>query len=138
MHHKHILTSCNILNWWESTIIKRPQTPWELVKTGNCGSPLETPQGWLLLTHGVGPLREYVLGACLLDLNRPDKIIAVLPCPLLAPDADEREGYVPNVLYTCGGVIHNDQLIMPYAMSDAVTGFAITNVNELISNMKPL
>lgn len=133
--NQRIMFSDDILNWQESTVIKAPEQSWELIKTGNCGSPMETPDGWLLLTHGVGPLRKYVIGACLLDLHDPSRVIAELPYPLLTPDSNEREGYVPNVLYTCGGVIHNGQLILPYAMSDAVTGFATADVDELIKNM---
>ncbi|MGB5848971.1 MAG: hypothetical protein WBH40_10820 [Ignavibacteriaceae bacterium] len=110
--------------------------PWEFIQIGNCGSPLETSEGWLVLTHGVGPMRQYSIGAMLLDLENPAKIIARLEEPLLTPEEEEREGYVPNVVYTCGALIHNNTLVIPYAMSDIMSGIATVSVSELISCMK--
>ena len=103
---------------------------------GNCGSPIETPEGWLVITHGVGPVREYVLGVSLLDLENPTKVIGRLPYPLLIPNETEREGYVPNVVYSCGSLIHNDQLIIPYAMSDYASTYATVNLTELLAALK--
>jgi predicted GH43/DUF377 family glycosyl hydrolase len=102
---------------------------------GNCGSPISTAEGWLLLTHAVGPLRTYVISAILLDLNNPAKIIGHLKEPLIYPDEDEREGYVPNVVYSCGSMIHAGNLIIPYAMSDSATSFATIPVSELLNMM---
>lgn len=132
----YIMPSNNLHFWNEAEVLKVPTYPWEFVQIGNCGSPLETEQGWLLLTHGVGPMRTYCLGAVLLDLKDPSKIIAQLDEPLLIPDPNERDGYVPNVVYSCGGMIHNHELILPYAMSDTATGFASVGLAELLAHMK--
>ncbi|HEM49529.1 MAG TPA: glycosidase [Caldithrix sp.] len=131
-----IMFSKDILYWESSEIIQEPEFPWQFGKLGNCGSPIELDEGWLLLTHGVGSLRKYVIGACLLDLNDPSKVIAKLKEPLLSPNKDEREGYVPNVVYSCGGILHNRQIILPYAMSDSVSGFVTVDVAALVSRMK--
>jgi len=136
--NNHIMTSDNIHFWQESKIIQEPKSPWEFVQIGNCGSPIETDKGWIVLTHGVGPMRQYCIGAILLDLENPSKIIARLEEPLLAPNEEEREGYVPNVVYTCGSIIHNDELIIPYAMSDMISGIATVGVSELINCMQPM
>ncbi|SUJ14050.1 Domain of uncharacterised function (DUF377) [Sphingobacterium spiritivorum] len=122
------------INIWQQdiTLLKEPEYPWELVQLGNCGSPIETEKGWLVLTHGVGPMREYTLGAILLDLEDPTKIIGKLNEPLLYPNADEREGYVPNVVYSCGQIIHNGHLIIPYAMSDYASTYASVDLKELL------
>ena len=122
------------INIWQQdiTLLKEPEYPWELVQLGNCGSPIETEKGWLVLTHGVGPMREYTLGAILLDLEDPTKIIGKLNEPLLYPNADEREGYVPNVVYSCGQIIHNGHLIIPYAMSDYASTYASVELKELL------
>ncbi|MBL7192169.1 glycoside hydrolase family 130 protein, partial [bacterium] len=133
--NNHIMFSDNIHFWQESKIIQEPTRPWEFIQIGNCGSPLETDDGWIVLTHGVGPLRQYCIGAILLDLDNPAKIIARLEEPLLAPREEEREGYVPNVVYTCGAIIHNNELVIPYAMSDITSGIATVGVKELISCM---
>ena len=101
-----------------------PAQPWEFIKIGNCGSPIETEAGWLVLSHGVGAMRKYCLGAFLLDLNDPTRVIGRLREPLLSPNEAEREGYVPNVVYTCGALLHGRELIIPYAMSDSATSFA--------------
>ncbi len=121
--------------WNESKLLQTPVEPWELVHIGNCGSPVETERGWILLTHGVGPVREYCIGAMLLDLDDPEKVIGRLREPLIAPTADEREGYVPNVVYSCGSMIHEDQLIIPYAMSDSATTLATVNVHDLVDRL---
>lgn len=121
--------------WYTKELIARPTYPWEFVQVGNCGSPIETPAGWLLLSHGVGPVRKYCLGAYLLDLEDPRKVIGRLPRPLLIPNENEREGYVPNVVYSCGGVLHNGQLIIPYAMSDYASTFATISLQTILERM---
>jgi predicted GH43/DUF377 family glycosyl hydrolase len=105
------------------------------VQLGNCGSPIETEAGWLVLSHGVGPMRKYSIGAFLLDLNDPSKVLGRLREPLLSPELAEREGYVPNVVYSCGGQIHGKDLVIPYAMSDYASSFALVNVEELLSSL---
>jgi predicted GH43/DUF377 family glycosyl hydrolase len=111
----------------------RPTYTWEYVQLGNCGSPIETEAGWLVLTHGVGPVRRYTIGAILLDLENPGKIIGRLREPLLSPDEKEREGYVPNVVYSCGAAVHAGSLILPYAMSDYASTFATVELNDLLA-----
>ena len=133
--NNHIMFSDNIHFWQESKIIQEPIHPWEFIQIGNCGSPLETNEGWIVLTHGVGPMRQYCIGAMLLDLENPTKIIARLDEPLLAPHEKEREGYVPNVVYSCGAILHNNQLVIPYAMSDINSGIATVDVRELLDCM---
>jgi predicted GH43/DUF377 family glycosyl hydrolase len=122
--------------WYTREPVMQPLYPWEFVQLGNCGSPLETPEGWLVLSHGVGAMRKYSLGAFLLDLKDPTKVLGRLREPLLAPDTHEREGYVPNVLYSCGGQIHNGTLVVPYAMSDWASGFAVVDLQELLEELK--
>ena len=136
--NNHIMFSDNIHFWQESKIIQEPTRPWEFIQIGNCGSPLETDEGWLVLTHGVGPMRQYCIGAILLDLENPAKIIARLEEPLLSPHEEEREGYVPNVVYSCGAIIHNNELVIPYAMADVMSGIATVGVRELINAMQPV
>jgi predicted GH43/DUF377 family glycosyl hydrolase len=136
--NNHIMFSDNIHFWQESEILQEPTRPWEFIQIGNCGSPLETDEGWIVLTHGVGPMRQYCIGAILLDLENPAKIIARLEEPLLAPHEEEREGYVPNVVYTCGAIIHNNELVIPYAMADIMSGIATVGVSELINCMQPV
>lgn len=133
--NNHIMFSDNIHFWQKSQIIQEPEYPWEFFQIGNCGSPLETDKGWIVLTHGVGPMRQYCIGAVLLDLENPSKMIARLDEPLLAPHEKEREGYVPNVVYSCGAIIHHNKLIIPYAMSDINSGIATVDVRELINCM---
>jgi predicted GH43/DUF377 family glycosyl hydrolase len=123
--------------WQAPTPLHGPRRGWELIQTGNCGSPLETDAGWLVLTHGVGPMRRYVISALLLDLHRPDHVIAELPDALLAPDETERDGYVPNVLYSCGALVHAGTLWLPYGAGDARIGFATVPVDALIAAMTP-
>jgi predicted GH43/DUF377 family glycosyl hydrolase len=121
--------------WNERQILLQPIFPWELVQLGNCGSPIETEAGWLVLSHGVGPLRTYCIGAFLLDRNNPVKVIGRLHKPLLKPNQSERQGYVPNVVYTCGALVHNGELIIPYAMADHATGFATVPLDEVLNAM---
>ncbi len=127
----YIMYSDDVKLWRNAVKIEEPTSPWELVQMGNCGSPLETERGWLLLTHGVGPMRRYCLGVTLLDLEDPTKVIAHLKEALMAPTEEEREGYVPNVLYSCGSMIHNNELIIPYAMSDTCSSYATVSLDEL-------
>ena len=130
-----IMYSDDLYIWDDYKVIMTPQDTWGYVQLGNCGSPLKTEHGWLLITHAVGPLRKYVLGAILLDLKDPSKIIMKLNKPLLSPNEDEREGYVPNVVYSCGSIIHEGNLILPYAMSDSASTFASINIEEIITEM---
>lgn len=126
----------DIVHFWETAeLLQQPRCPWEFVQIGNCGSPLETPQGWLLLTHGVGPMRTYCIGAMLLDLDDPLKVIGCLDEPLIAPTERERDGYVPNVAYTCGAMIHNGQLYLPFATSDIITRFATVSLDSLLNRL---
>lgn len=134
--NNQIMFSDNIHFWQTSQIIQAPQHPWEFIQIGNCGSPLETDRGWIVLTHGVGPMRQYCIGAILLDLENPAKIIARLDEPLLAPHDSEREGYVPNVVYSCGALIHGGELVIPYAMSDINSGIATVGVEALLGCMR--
>ena len=129
----HIMTSTNIRFWNEAKQLRGPKHPWEFVQIGNCGSPIETERGWLLLTHGVGPMRQYCIGADLLDLEDPSHVVAHARQPILSPNEKEREGYVPNVVYSCGAILHNDQLIMPYAMADSATSFVTISLEELLA-----
>ncbi|WP_417739697.1 glycoside hydrolase family 130 protein [Rosistilla oblonga] len=133
--HLFLMYSDLLYFWYTKEMIVKPTNPWEFVQMGNCGSPIETKAGWLVLTHGVGPMRKYCIGAMLLDLEDPSKIIARLQEPLITPNENEREGYVPNVVYTCGALVHENQLVIPYAMSDYATTFATVDLNELLSAM---
>jgi predicted GH43/DUF377 family glycosyl hydrolase len=131
----HIMYS-DIPQFWENAeLLRAPKHPWEFMLIGNCGSPIETSAGWLLLTHGVGPMRTYSIGAMLLDRDNPAKVIGHLDEPLLMPTEDEREGYTPNVVYTCGALVNGDHLYMPYAMSDSATGFAIVELKPLLERL---
>jgi predicted GH43/DUF377 family glycosyl hydrolase len=126
----------DIVHFWETAeLLQTPHSPWEFVQIGNCGSPLETPEGWLLLTHGVGPMRTYCIGAMLLDLNDPLKVIGCLDEPLITPTEKERDGYVPNVAYSCGAMIHNEQLYLPFATSDMITRFAMVSLDSLLNRL---
>jgi len=128
-----IMFSDNLHHWSNPQIILRPAEMWESVKIGNCGSPIETEAGWIVITHGVGPMRKYCIGAALLDLNDPTKVIGRLRHPLLCPEGHEREGYVPNVVYSCGSLLHGRELILPYAMSDKASAIASMSVDELLA-----
>lgn len=131
-----IMFSDNPHYWDDPQILLRPAHSWECAKIGNCGSPIETKAGWLLITHGVGPMRKYCIGAVLLDLQDPTRVIGRLPKPLLSPDDSEREGYVPNVVYSCGALCHGRDLILPYAMSDKATSFASIGMEELMEALQ--
>ncbi|MBA7520434.1 4-O-beta-D-mannosyl-D-glucose phosphorylase [subsurface metagenome] len=133
-----IMFSDNILYWENPKLLKTPTFYWELFQIGNCGSPIKTKKGWLLLTHGVGPVRTYCIGAVLLDLNNPSKVIGIIKEPILVPDEKERNGYVPNVAYSCGGIIHNNKLILPYAMSDSYSGIAKIDIDDILNEMQPI
>jgi predicted GH43/DUF377 family glycosyl hydrolase len=132
----NIMFSDDIHVWNDYQLLMEPFYSWEMVQLGNCGSPIKTNKGWLLLTHGVGAMRTYVISAILLDLNNPSKIIGRLEKPLIEADETEREGYVPNVVYTCGFMQHNDMLIIPYALSDSATSFATIGLDEILNEMK--
>lgn len=127
------MTSENIRFWGETTPLHIPTEPWELIQVGNCGSPIETEAGWLVLTHGVGPMRRYALGALLLDLDEPTRVLGHLSEPLLAPSPDQRDGYVPNVVYSCGGMVHGDHLILPYGFADYAVAVASVPLDALLA-----
>ena len=133
--NNYLMFSDDIHVWHDARKIQEPLYPWEFIQLGNCGSPLETEKGWLLITHGVGPMRRYSLGAVLLDLEDPSRIIGQLKEPLLMANEEEREGYVPNVVYSCGSLIRNGDLIIPYGMSDYASGFATVRVDELLGRL---
>lgn len=130
-----IATSYDGRRWEDPSMLHVPSQPWELIKTGNCGSPVETEAGWLVLTHGVGPLREYAIGALLLDADDPHRVIGALRDPLISPAEDERDGYVPNVVYSCGPLLHGDQLLLPYGVSDSSVRFAFVDVPLLLDRL---
>ena len=130
-----LLRSDDVLFWNEAELLIKPKFAWEIIQIGNCGSPIETDSGWLVLTHGVGPMRQYSIGAALLDLDDPSRVIGRLPEPLIVPLEEESVGYVPNVVYSCGGMIHNDKLVIPYAISDRSTTFALVSLPELLAEL---
>jgi predicted GH43/DUF377 family glycosyl hydrolase len=132
-----LMYSDNVHFWNERKVILKPKYPWELIQIGNCGSPVETDAGWLVLSHGVGPVRKYCIGAFLLDRDNPEKVIGRLKRPLIKPDEAGREGYVPNVVYTCGSILRDGELIIPYGLADHATGFASVPLNELLAAMEP-
>jgi predicted GH43/DUF377 family glycosyl hydrolase len=132
------LSTLDDRNRWQHPVpLHVPHRAWELIQAGNCGSPIETDNGWLVLTHGVGPMREYEIGALLLDLHHPDRGIGELPGVLLAPNDTERDGYVPNVVYSCGGLVHAGTLWIPYGAGDTKVGFASIALTQLIDAMDP-
>jgi predicted GH43/DUF377 family glycosyl hydrolase len=132
----YLLKSDSLYVWNVGRLIQEPQRTWEFVQIGNCGSPIETEAGWLMLTHGVGPMRRYCIGAMLLDREDPERIISQLDEPLLMPITEERTGYVPNVVYSCGAMVHNGILIIPYGISDAATGFATIPLEVLLDRLR--
>ncbi|SDP62346.1 Predicted glycosyl hydrolase, GH43/DUF377 family [Mucilaginibacter sp. OK268] len=134
--NNYIMYSDKINIWEKPVLLQQPKFTWEFIQIGNCGSPIETEEGWIMITHGVGPMRRYVLGASLLKLDDPTIEIGRLKEPLLIPNSDEREGYVPNVLYSCGAIVHNDKLIIPYGVSDSSTAFAEVCLDELLKKLK--
>jgi predicted GH43/DUF377 family glycosyl hydrolase len=123
-------------SWETAAAVQAPERAWELLQLGNCGSPIETPAGWLVLTHGVGPMRVYSIGAVLLDLEDPTRMLAHLRAPLMVPDDSERDGYVPNVVYSCGALLHGDSLMIPYGISDATIGIAVVPVSDLLDRLR--
>jgi predicted GH43/DUF377 family glycosyl hydrolase len=131
------MESDDVCFWDEARLLRGPVFPWEIIQIGNCGPPLETEAGWLLLTHGVGPMRRYCIGAILLDLDDPCRVIGQTTQPILVPAGKERVGYVPNVVYSCGAMIHAGQLILPYAMSDIATRFATIDLQDLLDSLAP-
>ncbi|MGH9452871.1 MAG: glycoside hydrolase family 130 protein [Terriglobia bacterium] len=132
----YLMFSDNVHFWNERRALLKPKFSWELVQLGNCGSPIETDAGWLVLSHGVGPMRKYCIGAFLLDQDDPSKVIGRLREPLLKPNLKEREGYVPNVVYTCGALLHQGALIIPYGLADHATGFATVQLDEVLAAMR--
>jgi predicted GH43/DUF377 family glycosyl hydrolase len=132
----YLMYSENLHFWNERQVLLKPEFSWELVQLGNCGSPIETDAGWLVLSHGVGPMRQYCIGAFLLDRDDPSKVIGRLREPLLKPTENERQGYVPNVVYTCGALVHRGELIIPYGLADHATGFATVQLDELLRSMQ--
>lgn len=132
----YVMESDNPLVWNDARLSQEPKHWWQFSVIGNCGSPIETEEGWLMLTHGVGPMRQYCIGAVLLDLDDPARVIGELKEPLISPMDDERVGYVPNVVYTCGSMVHNGSLIIPYAVSDVITKFARVDLAELVHALR--
>jgi predicted GH43/DUF377 family glycosyl hydrolase len=128
----YLIYSDDLYSWDGGVAILKPQFPWEFVQIGKCGSPIELDAGWLLLTHGVGPVRKYSIGAVLLDKADPSKVLARTREPLIRPEPSERQGYVPNVVYTCGAMRHNHQIILPYAVSDTFSNFATIEIATLL------
>ena len=134
--NNYIAYSDKINFWSKAKLLQEPKYPWELVQIGNSGSPIETEDGWLVITHAVGPMREYTLSAALYDLENPEIEIGRLKNPLIEPNELEREGYVPNVVYSCGSILHNGELVIPYAMSDYASTYATVNLRELLDVLK--
>lgn len=132
-----LMFSPNVHFWDECQVLLKPKYPWELIQLGNCGSPLETDAGWLVLSHGVGPMRKYCIGAFLLDRDDPSKVLGRLPEPLLMPNAAEREGYVPNAVYSCGSLLHNGRIIVPYGLADQAAGFATVELADVLNAIVP-
>ena len=128
----YLIYSSDLHSWDGGVAILKPEFPWEFVQIGNCGSPIELDEGWLLLTHGVGPIRKYSIGAVLLDKEDPSRVLARSREPLVRPEPSEREGYVPNVVYTCGAMRHSDQIVLPYAVSDTFSKFATIKIAALM------
>ena len=131
----YLIRSKSLTQWAEGELLLTPRYPWEMVQIGNCGSPIELDEGWLLLTHGVGAMRKYSVGAVLLDKDNPEKVLARTPVPLISAAAEDREGYVPNVVYTCGALRHGELLFMPYGVADSAVGFAFVPIKELVASM---
>jgi len=131
----YLVYSDDLYSWNGGTAVLKPEFPWEFVQIGNCGSPIELDEGWLLLTHGVGPVRKYSIGAVLLDKDNPSKVLARSRAPLVRPEPSEREGYVPNVVYTCGALRHNGRIVLPYAVSDTFSNFATLKISALMKAM---
>ncbi|MEO6715883.1 MAG: glycoside hydrolase family 130 protein [Novosphingobium sp.] len=131
-----LLSSDSLYDWQGGTKIISPRWPWEFVQIGNGGSPIEIDEGWLVLTHGVGAVRNYCLGACLLDREDPSRLLARTRHPLIRPTPEERYGYVPNIAYTCGAMVHDRTLLLPFAVADSVTSFATVPLDRLLAGME--
>ena len=130
----YLLRSDNLFHWEDGTHLASPVYPWELVQIGNCRAAIETDQGWLVLTHGVGAMRKYALGAMLLDKSHPARVLGRSRVPLLSPPDAEREGYVPNVVYSCGALVHAGLLFLPYGVADSTVAFATVKLDELLAS----
>jgi len=121
--------------WGQPATISSPHQPWELIKVGNCGSPIETPRGWLVFTHGVGPMWTTAIGALLLDLEEPRRVVATLPAPFIVPEGDESDGYVPNMVYSCGALLHGETVVLPYGFGEQAIGIALIDLPELLHRL---
>ena len=132
----YLMFSRDVQFWREAQQILKPAYPWEYYQIGNCGSPIETDAGWLLITHGVGAMRRYAIGAVLLDRDDPSRVIGRTQEPFLVANENEREGYVPNVVYSCGSMIHNETLVLPYAMADYASRVVLVGVEELLGSLR--
>lgn len=137
LDHKNLwlLRSSDLYRWDGGAVVLSPRWPWEFIQLGNCGSPIEIDEGWLVLTHGVGAVRTYCIGACLLDKADPSKVIGRLAAPLLRPSPAARDGYVPNVLYSCGALLHGRTLLLPHSIADSFTAIAAIGVDDLLAAM---
>jgi predicted GH43/DUF377 family glycosyl hydrolase len=134
----YFMQSDNLYQWDNAELLRVPSCSWEYIQIGNCGSPIETDAGWLLITHAVGPMRRYVISAILLDKENPSRVTGYLKDPLIQPDENEREGYVPNVVYSCGSLVHNNEIIIPYAMSDSSSTIATVSLNKVLQSIIPV
>jgi predicted GH43/DUF377 family glycosyl hydrolase len=132
----YVMFSDHLHFWHTMQLILEPRFPWEFIQLGNCGSPIETEAGWLVISHGVGPMRKYCIGAFLLDRDDPTKVLGRLPMPLIQPNSSERDGYVPNVVYSCGSLVHGKQLVIPYGISDYATTFATVPLDQVLAAME--
>jgi predicted GH43/DUF377 family glycosyl hydrolase len=132
----YLLRSDSIDQWEEGELLLEPRYPWELVQIGNCGAPIELDEGWLLLTHGVGAMRKYAIGAVLLDKEDPSKVIGRTPNPILSAADEDREGYVPNVVYTCGAIRVGEDLFLPYGVADSSVCFAFVAIGDILAQME--
>jgi len=131
-----VTSSDDAVTWGAPITLASPERPWEIVQLGQCGSPIQTASGWLVLTHGVGPMRTYGIGALLLDLDDPTVVLGALEQPFLTADQDERDGYVPNVVYSCGALVHGGQLVLPYGCSDSIVRFAFVDMRTLLERLQ--
>ncbi|WP_423141805.1 glycoside hydrolase family 130 protein [Parablastomonas sp. CN1-191] len=132
-----LLYSDDLYTWENGETLMKPKYPWEIVQIGNCGSPIEIDEGWLVFTHGVGMIRGYCIGACLLDKDDPSRVLARTPSPLVFPSGEQRGGYVPNVTYSCGALVRNRRVLLPYAIGDQYTAFAVGGIDDLLGVMEP-
>jgi predicted GH43/DUF377 family glycosyl hydrolase len=131
-----LVSSDDYSSWSGGEKIISPKFPWEFIQIGNCGSPIELDEGWLVLTHGVGVVRNYCMGACLLDKHDPSKVLGRLPKPLIEPEGAARDGYVPNVVYSCGALLRGRDLLLPYGVADNYTTFATVKIDPLLAAMR--